>query len=251
MGWCRPCPLVFRRSRYSGGCLRPLSAKQKAERPRDSKREKRGCQNEKQPVDIWIDHDDAFPFTGPTPAGAGHRRSRGFPGSVSLIHAKNLSGGDTAEEIACADLTRTGCGTARSLIVDRGTPAARRRGRVSQSARSFALVADQSKAQALTVRLTEAVAGEIPVKILTSVTGPRRPWRSTSSRTLHNLISAIGSQTRNSNLSSAIRVRAHDHVLPIIPRQRPLCGACGKQFSTGSKRFVPQCAPHPITGCAQ
>jgi hypothetical protein len=28
---------------------------------RDSKRKKRGCQKEKQPVKIWIDHDDDIP----------------------------------------------------------------------------------------------------------------------------------------------------------------------------------------------
>jgi hypothetical protein len=44
------------------GGLRAILAKHQMSGPRDSKRKKRGCQNEKQPVDIWVDHDDAHSF---------------------------------------------------------------------------------------------------------------------------------------------------------------------------------------------
>jgi hypothetical protein len=51
----RGCPATWR------GCLRAILAKQQISGPRNSKCEKRGCQKEKQPVDIWIEHDDVIP----------------------------------------------------------------------------------------------------------------------------------------------------------------------------------------------
>jgi hypothetical protein len=75
---------VCQRRRATPGSLRAILAKQEICALSDRKCKKRGCEKEKQPVDIWINHNDFIPPTGRTPPATAIIIAGGFPGSVSL-----------------------------------------------------------------------------------------------------------------------------------------------------------------------